>query len=82
MICPKCGNVITHNSYFDAYYCPRCGGFIKEKPTLTNADRIRALSDEELAKWLYNFFWNGRKYIHHSSILYWLQKPAEDDHAR
>ena len=52
MICPKCGNAITHNSYFDAYYCPRCGEFIREKPTMTNADRIRAMSDEELAKFL------------------------------
>ena len=45
---------------------------------MTNADRIRAMSDEELARWLYNFFWGGKKYIHLSCILGWLQLPAED----
>ena len=55
MICPKCGNVITHNSYFDAYYCPRCGEFIREKPPMTNADSIRAMTDEELAEFLWDF---------------------------
>lgn len=23
-ICPKCGRVISYNSYFDAYICDRC----------------------------------------------------------
>ena len=52
MICPKCGNVITHNSYFDAYYCPRCGEFIREKPPMTNADRINAMTIEGKAEFL------------------------------
>lgn len=30
--------------------CNMCGRF--DKPKQTNADRIRAMSDEELAKWL------------------------------
>ena len=52
MICPDCGNLLTKNSYFDAFYCPRCGGMFKEKKIMTNADRIRAMSDEELAEFL------------------------------
>ena len=23
-VCPKCGRVISYNSYFDAYICDRC----------------------------------------------------------
>ena len=53
------------------------GGEYRDAP-MTNADRIRAMSDEELARWLYNFFWGGKKYIHLSCILGWLQLPAED----
>ena len=30
MICPYCGNLIAYNSYFDAFYCPKCGGFFKQ----------------------------------------------------
>ena len=30
MICPYCGNLINHNSYFDAFYCSKCGGFFKQ----------------------------------------------------
>ena len=46
---------------------------------MTNADRIRAMSDEELAKWLDNFFW-GHKKVNLFDILKWLKQPAEDDH--
>ena len=45
---------------------------------MTNADRIRAMSDEELAKFLfqvgYNHRWGLKEYA-----LEWLQQPAEDD---
>ena len=83
MICPKCGNVITHNSYFDAYYCPRCGEFIREKPPMTNADRIRAMSDEELCD-LLDEWWcmganNDERLAYADERLAWLQQPAEED---
>lgn len=55
MICPDCGNLLAHNSYFDAYYCPRCGGLFKENRPMTNADRIRAMSDEKLVVFLDGF---------------------------
>ena len=77
MICPKCGNVITHNSYFDTYYCPRCGKFIREKPPMTNADRIRSMSDEELAEFLYQVGYDHRWGLKEYA-LEWLQQPAED----
>lgn len=42
----------------------------------TNADRIRSMSDEELARWLDNFFW-GHKKVNLFDILKWLKQPAE-----
>ena len=44
----------------------------------TNADRIRAMSDEELAKWLTNFFWGREKEVRLFKLLEWLQQPAEE----
>lgn len=46
----------------------------------TNADRIRAMNDEELAEFLIDLADNGNL-----KIREWLQQPAEeeeDDHAR
>lgn len=45
-------------------------------PVITNADRIRSMSDEELARWLDNFFW-GHKKVNLFDILKWLKQPAE-----
>ena len=45
----------------------------------TNADRIRAMSDEELAEWLYKFFWGRRKDITPFNIEKWLLNPADKD---
>lgn len=40
----------------------------------TNADRIRAMSDEELAVWIFTHHWNDC-----SSLLDWLKQEAEED---
>ena len=48
-------------------------------PPMTNADRIRAMTDEELAKLLCCTGW---RMIEQKECLEWLQQPAEeDDHA-
>ena len=57
--------------------CPNCGGTGIVKIPMTNADRIRAMSDEELATFIVDkspgmFSCNGR-------CLYWLRQPAEED---
>ena len=44
---------------------------------LTNADRIRAMSDEELAKWLE--YEGGGACAEVCGWLNWLQSPAEED---
>ena len=43
---------------------------------MTNADRIRAMNDEELAKLLCCTGW---RMIEQKECLEWLQQPAEDD---
>lgn len=55
----------------------KCGAY---KPPMTNADRIRAMSDEELADWAINKALNiGKCYTDSRlGLLDWLQQPAED----
>ena len=61
-------------------------------PVPTNADRIRAMSDEELAEFLCDFRGcdtdentcigcKGEQYcrVGHTGTIDWLQQPAEDD---
>ena len=49
-----------------------CRQFIDHKP-LRNADRIRAMTDDELATWLYIHRWNDLE-----SILEWLKQESGD----
>ena len=63
----------------------------KDVGKMTNADRIRAMSDEELTKMLWKAGRNYRSICadpvvdyneHYKHIIEWLQQPAEeDDHA-
>lgn len=48
---------------------------------LTNADRIRAMSDEELSDWAINKAPSiGKRYTDSRlGLLDWLQQPAEED---
>lgn len=54
------------------HYNGECG----HKAPLTNADRIRAMTDEELAKLLCCTGWRMFEY---KECLEWLKKPAEED---
>ena len=45
-------------------------------PPMTNADRIRAMIDKELAKLLCCTGW---RMIEQKECLEWLQQPAEED---
>ena len=97
MICPYCGNLITYNSFFDVFYCSKCGGFFKQatvmecndlnKP-LTNAQKIRSMSDEELAEFLWNFnladvstdkLGEFGPHMFRYRLKEWLQMPVEED---
>ena len=52
------------------HYKGECG----HKAPLTNADRIRSMSDEELAEFLIDLADDGNLRIRE-----WLQQPAEED---
>ena len=75
MICPRCGNLISYNSYFGAYHCSVCGEYFQEIKK-TNADKIRGMSNEELAKLL---CCTGQRMFEHKECLEWLQQPVEED---
>ena len=75
--------------------CPNCGGTGIVKVPVTNADRIRAMSDEELAAFLErvhvdpcsaccdNLYWcrrnNAPEPVCQKHFFKWLQQPAEED---
>ena len=75
VVCKKCNNLVNDwcEKVIDSpdqdmqrdcqYFCEK-----------TNADRIRAMSDEELAKLL---CCNGWRMIEQKECLEWLQQPAE-----
>ena len=56
----------------DGMVCPH--GVTDHKPT--NSDRIRAMSDEELAKLLCIYDWRLGEM---DECLAWLKRPAEED---
>ena len=84
-ICPHCGGHVRSISI--GWKCENCQGFIdmrgqfhehKEEPfmpPMTNADRIRAMSDEELAQFIFELYEQPLK----DGYLQWLQQPAEED---
>lgn len=51
--------------------CSACG-HLTRIPTITNADRIRAMTDEKLATWIYMNRWNDIE-----SLLEWLKQECE-----
>ena len=67
-----------------------CDSYIQDTPKeKTNADRIRAMSDEELAKFIPNWSYTdackcGEHYVDCNNecekcVADWLQQPAEED---
>ena len=50
MICPYCGKLIAYNSYFDVFYCSKCGGFFKQATVMKCNDLNEPLTLDELRK--------------------------------
>ena len=50
MICPYCGKLIAYNSYFDMFYCSKCGGFFKQATVVECNDLNKPLTLDELRK--------------------------------
>jgi hypothetical protein len=58
--------------------------FVETENRQTNADRIRAMSDEELAEWVWSAESDGRAYGPRgkNAWLKWLTSPVEVDNVR
>ena len=95
LVCYNCGGHGFITTIYEggqtSAICPVCGGIGTHEIQMTNADRIRSMSDEELAELMrsmmdcdscgnmFSFKCDG-SYEHCSSVcLEWLQKPAEED---
>ena len=72
--CPNHETVKESSAYL-------CGVLDERKRKKTNADRIRAMSDEELAAWAINEAPKiGFRYTSsEAGLLKWLKQPAEED---
>ena len=70
-----CGHMTLFHGdvYCDSTYCV----LHEEPPMPTNADRIRAMSDEELASFLENAMFDSDE-PRAVEILHWLQQPVEE----
>lgn len=83
--CPYCGGHGYINQFEDieggcrawSKTCIACKGTGAILVPETNADRIRRMSDEELAKWLE--YEGGGACAEVCGWLNWLQQPAEED---
>ena len=83
--CPQCGGFGFTSTPVSTDYeitvcraktCELCHGAGVIEVPMTNADRIRAMSDEELSKLLCCTGW---RMIERKECLEWLQQPAEED---
>lgn len=56
LVCYNCGGhgfiTTTYENGQTSAICPVCGGIGSHEIQMTNADRIRAMSDEELGVWI------------------------------
>ena len=80
IVCYNCGGhgfiTATYENGQTSAICPVCGGIGSHEIQMTNADRIRSMTDEELAKLLCCTGW---RMIEQKECLEWLQQPAEED---
>lgn len=92
--CPNCGGEVISESI--GWRCKRCNGFIDMNgnfheyikkpfmPLITNADRMRSMTDEELAEFLCDPIWerccisrDDEEMDCKDCILEWLKQPYE-----
>lgn len=76
VFCVDCGKSVCVGCNPDYMELDDCTGPQKPK-VITNAERIRAMSDDELAKWLE--YEGGGACAEVCGWLDWLQQPAEED---
>ena len=100
LVCYNCGGhgfiTTIYESGQTSTICPVCGGIGTHEIQMTNADRIRDMSDEELATFISEIadecerntecnqhcYGCDIEYCVRESCLKWLQQPVEEaDHA-
>ena len=91
LVCYNCGGhgfiTSTYENGQTSAICPVCGGIGTHEIQMTNADRIRAMSDEELAEFIKNIKVRAAlcKAVKNNDAFEelcsaeWLQQPAEED---
>lgn len=81
MPCPKCegfGHIsITTENSASAYQCKECSGTGLVEVPMTNADRIRAMSDKKLAHWI-NLYGDKDFAYEHCCDAEWRKKPCNN----
>ena len=89
LVCYNCGGhgfiTTTYENGQTSAICPVCGGIGTHEIQMTNADRIRAMTDEELLGFLMqvqdatiNRFAKF-ELPNYNALADWLQQPAEED---
>ena len=78
-ICTECENDYCTSSGTNRT-CVNGGGFKAKSKPVTNADRIRAMTDEELAEWVWGAESAGRAYGPRgkNAWLNWLTSQVEE----
>ena len=91
LVCYNCGGhgfiTTIYESGQTSTICPVCGGIGTHEIQMTNADRIRAMSDEELAEFIKHIKVRAAlcKAVKDNDAFEelcsaeWLQQPAEED---
>ena len=91
LVCYNCGGhgfiTATYENGQTSAICPVCGGIGTHEIQMTNADRIRAMSDEELVEFIKNIKVRAAlcKAVKDNDAFEalcsaeWLQQPAEED---
>lgn len=80
VVCKDCGKSVCVHCHPDYLQMDDCPGPPAPK-AITNADRIRVMSDEELAEFL-SYTWDvtARAWMReYGETLDWLQQPAEEN---
>ena len=76
-VCDKCMNFPCGE---EANMIIACCDFEEKPKVITNADRIRSMTDEELAEWATTVGRTfGEEYEGYMSALDWLKSPVEVD---
>lgn len=85
-VCSECNRTDIKCCYTcrkDASKCSvwhHCGGDCPEYEAINNADRIRSMTDEELAEFLINYKNTfGEEYEGKMSCLDWLKSEAQEE---